>query len=348
MAREVVENVSGWLKLFSDGTVERQWTGPEEVKQLLEPVPPSNQIFVDGVATRDVMVDPKNGVWVRIYLPQTAQTTDQKLGIVVHFRGGGFCISHADWRMYYTFYTRLVKNSNVICVSVNFRLAPEHRLPAACEDCFGAMTWLSTVARGEKEESWLRSYADFSRCVLIGDSAGGNLVHEIAVRSRNYEKDLLPVCVLGGIALHPGFVRSERSKSEVESPESPFLTLDMLDKFLAMALPVGSNKDHPITNPIGPLAPDLEKLRFPRMMVAIADGDLVRDTEVEYCEAMKRAGHDVEVVISEKVGHSFYLNQIAVQTDPEVGAQTTKLLDAISLFIQSCFSDNDRTQGSQF
>uniref|UniRef100_A0A0D6QV85 Alpha/beta hydrolase fold-3 domain-containing protein n=1 Tax=Araucaria cunninghamii TaxID=56994 RepID=A0A0D6QV85_ARACU len=337
--REVVEEVSGWLKIFSDGSVDRTWTGPEQVKALLMAVPASGDNFVDGVATRDEVVEAETGVGVRIYLPETAMTTDRKLGVVVHFHGGGFCVSHADMQMYYHFYSRLVRASNVICVSANFRLAPEHRLPSACDDCFGVVSWLGTVARGERDDAWLGRYADFSRCVLMGDSSGGNLVHQMALRSRACEEELRPLCVRGGVAFHPGFVRSERSRSEAEIPsESAFLTLEMVDKFLYLSLPVGSTKDHPITNPMGPLAPSLEKLSFPRMMVAIADRDLIRDTELEYCEAMKRAGHDVEVFVSENVGHSFYMNEIAIQFDPHVARETTKLLEATDRFINRCFN----------
>jgi len=259
--------------------------------------------------------------------------------MVIHFHGGGFCISHADWQMYYHFYTRLVRDSNVICVSVDFRLAPEHRLPAACEDSFGALQWLASVARGEREEPWLTRYADFSRCVLMGDSSGGNLVHQVGFRAKATPADLLPVCVRGGISIHPGYVKPEKSKSEMENPpDSALLTPDMVDKFLTLSAPEGfTARDNPITNPMGLHAPPLKNLKFPRMLVAIADKDLIRDTELEYCEAMKNAGHEVEVYISENVGHSFYLNEIAIKYDPITAKETSKFLQAADRFIKSCF-----------
>lgn len=344
MSKEVVEEVSGWLTLFSDGTVDRKWSGNDAaVLALTMQVPPSNDTFVDGVATKDVVVNEETGVWVRIYLPQTAlqQAENQcRLGVVLHLQGGGFCISHADWRMYYHFYTRLVRASNVICVSVDVRLAPEHRLPAACDDSFGALLWLRSVARGEREESWLSRYADFSRCVVMGDSSGGNLVHQVVLRALATPPDLLhPVCVRGGVSIHPGYVRCERSKSEMEiPPDSAFLTLDMVDKFLKLSAPEGcTTRDHAITNPMGPDAPPLKDLRFPRMLVAIADRDLMRDTQLEYCEAMKMGGHEVEVFISENVGHCFYLNEIAIKSDPHIAQETSKLLQTLDQFIQSCF-----------
>lgn len=343
MGKEVVEEVSGWFRVFKDGTVDRSWTGiDDQVLPLTMRVSPSNDAFVEGVATKDVVLNQETSVWARIYVPQTAlqQHENQRLGVVLHFHGGGFCISHADWRMYYHFYTRFVRESNVICVSVDYRLAPENRLPAACDDAFGALLWLRSVALGEREESWLSRYADFSRCVLMGDSTGGNLVHEVLLRTLANPPDFLhPVCVRGGVSIHPGYVRSERSKSEMEIPcDSALLTLDMVDKFLKLSAPEGfTTRDHPITNPMGPQAPPLKDLKFPRILVAIADRDLMRDTQLEYCEAMKAGGHEVEVFISESVGHSFYFNEIAIKSDPHIAEQTSNLLQTVDQFIKSCF-----------
>ncbi|GLJ27398.1 hypothetical protein SUGI_0537670 [Cryptomeria japonica] len=339
--KKLVDEVSGWLKIFSDGSVERTWTGPDEVKPLITPVPPSNDTFIDGVATKHVIIDEENGIWIRIYLPRTAldRKTHTKLGVAIHFHGGGFCVSHADWQMYNHFISRLVTTSNVICVSVDYRLAPEHRLPAAIDDCFAAVAWLGQISRREKEESWLAQYADFERCVLIGDSSGGNLVHHVAVRAVACEEELQPLSLRGCVALHPGFVRSERSKSELEIwPDSAFLTMEMVDKFLGLGLPVGSTKDHPITNPMGAQSQPLDKLKFPPFLVGVAERDLMRDTQMEYCEAMRSAGHDVEIFVSENVTHCFYLNQLAVDFNKHVGEETATLLQVIDRFISRCFA----------
>ncbi|KAH6779639.1 Tetratricopeptide repeat superfamily protein [Perilla frutescens var. hirtella] len=57
----------------------------------------------------------------------------------------------------------------------------------------------------------------------------------------------------------------------MERPETPFLTLDMMDKFLAMALPEGAMKDHPITCPMGEAAPPLEKVKLPPYLYCVAE-----------------------------------------------------------------------------
>jgi acetyl esterase/lipase len=66
----------------------------------------------------------------------------------------------------------------------------------------------------------------------------------------------------------------------------------------------------------------------------VAKTDLIRDTEMEYYEAMRKANKDVELLINPGVGHSFYLNKIAVDMDPHTAAQTTGLMEGIIEFIK--------------
>ncbi|KAM7472513.1 hypothetical protein LguiA_010696 [Lonicera macranthoides] len=326
--KKVVDSVSGWLTVFDDGTVDRTWTGPPAVKFMADPVAPHAD-FIDGVATRDVIIDQDSCLRVRIYLPENF--SGEKLPVLLHFHGGGFCITEADCFMYYNVYKRLALEARVICVSVYLRRAPEHRLPAACEDGYSALMWLKLVAQGKVCEAWLNAHADFKRVFLIGDSSGGNIVHQVA--SRAGEEDQWPLRLTGAIPIHPGFCRPERSRSELEKPESPFLTLDMVDKFIKLALPEGSNKNHPITCPMGFQAPAIDGLKLPPYLLCIAEEDLIIDTEMEFFEAMKKANKDVELFVNPGVGHSFYLNKIAVDMDPNTGVQTQRLILRIKEFI---------------
>ncbi|KAK4604417.1 hypothetical protein RGQ29_012785 [Quercus rubra] len=332
--KKIVEEVSGWLRVFDDGTVDRTWTGPPEAEFLMKPVPPHEE-FIEGIATRDVTINPNTGLAVRIYIPE--KNTDgqinnkNKLPLILHFHGGGFSISQANWYMYYHFYARLVRTTCAVCVSVYLPLAPEHKLPAASDEAYAAFLWLSAVARGDSSESWLETYADFGRVFLIGDSTGGNLVHHVAARAGFI--DAQPMQLLGGITLHPGFQRAEPSKSFLEMPETPLLTRDMVNKFMSLALPNGSTKDHPITCPMGPLAPPLATLKLPPMLVVVAENDLLRDSELEYCDAMKEAKKDVEVLINHGMGHSFYFDKVAIDMDPKTATQVDKLFEEIANFI---------------
>ncbi|KAI4338233.1 hypothetical protein L6164_016577 [Bauhinia variegata] len=103
---------------------------------------------------------------------------------------------------------------------------------------------LQSVSKGDSHKPWLENHGDFNGVFLIGDSSDGNVVHQVAARAGNVE--LNPLKLAGGIPIQPSFVRWERSKSELERPESAMLTLEMVDKLLSLGLSVGSNKDHPI------------------------------------------------------------------------------------------------------
>ncbi|KAM7264471.1 hypothetical protein ACFE04_002154 [Oxalis oulophora] len=330
--RKLVHEVSGWLRVYDDGSVDRTWTGPPEVKFMTESTPAHEHEFIDGVSVKDVTIDSKFGQKVRIYLPESTITGNndvKKLPIIVHFHGGGFCVSQADWFMYYNIYTKLAKSAQAIVVSVYQRLAPENRLPAACDDGFSALMWLNSLAKAESNEPWLNEFGDFNRVFLIGDSSGGNIVHQVATRAGHV--DLSPVRLAGAIPVHPGFARAKRSRSELEQAESPMLTLDMVDKFLALALPIGSTKDHPITCPMGAAMEELP--RMPPVLLCLAENDLLMDPQIEYYEEMKKGNKDIEILNSPGMGHSFYLNKLAIDFDPNTGEATDALIQGIVKFI---------------
>ncbi|CAN6697289.1 unnamed protein product [Malus baccata var. baccata] len=109
----------------------------------------------------------------------------------------------------------------------------------------------------------------------------------------------------------------------------------MVDKLLGLAVLAGSTKNHPITCPMGPEAPPLDNLKLPPFLLCVASKDLIIDTQIEYFEAMKKANKDVELLINEGVTHCFYLNKIAVDTDPETAAETERLIAGIKQFIKN-------------
>ncbi|XP_051147167.1 probable carboxylesterase 15 [Andrographis paniculata] len=333
--KKIVENIANWITLFDDGSVDRTWTGPPEAIPNLTPVPP-HQHFVDGVAAIDVVADDgAAALKLRIYLPETAERdgSAEKLPVLLHFHGGGFCISQTDWRMYYSMYTAVARATGAVVVSPYLRRAPEHRLPAPCDDGFAALKWLRSVAAGERRQPWLDRHADFNRVFLIGDSSGACVVHQVAARAAS--ENLAPLRLAGAIPIHPGFVRERRSKSETEMPASPMLSVEMIDKMLALALPEGATKDHPITCPMGEAAPAVEELNLPPYLCCVGEMDLMRETQLEFYEAMKRGKKEVELLMSSGVGHCFYLNKTAVESRPEMAEEYRKLIQGIALFVKN-------------
>uniref|UniRef100_A0A0E0F985 NAC domain-containing protein n=1 Tax=Oryza meridionalis TaxID=40149 RepID=A0A0E0F985_9ORYZ len=223
--RTLVESVTNWIRVYSDGSVDR--LGPPEAAAFMVLVPPYD--------------DPRDGLDVAGIVP------------------------------------------------VVLPLAPEHRLPAAIDTGHAALLWLRDVACGASDTivhpavERLRGAADFSRVFLIGDSAGGVLVHNVAARAGEAGAEALdPIRIAGGVLLHPGFILPEKSPSELENPPTP--------------LPVGTtSRDHPYTSPAAAVTA-AEGAQLPPMLVMVAEEDMLLDAQVEYGEAMARAGKAVETV----------------------------------------------------
>ncbi|KAH9332148.1 hypothetical protein KI387_043729 [Taxus chinensis] len=289
--RSVEEELEGFLRVYKDGSVER-------FSYVVSNVPPSDSAQ-HPVSSRDVILDSRTGVWARFYLPKSLQGS-RRLPIVIYFHGGGFVLGSPAWSVYHVFMCRLASETKCMIVSVGYRLAPEHRLPVAYDDCFSAVEWIRRQAAApQSHDSWLTSYADFSRCFLGGDSAGGNIAHHVALRCAQTE--MKPLQIRGAILLQPFFGGEIPSKWEVETCD-PNLSQRWIEVFWKLALPVGSKRDHPACNPFAKKLPDVN---LPPILVCISEKDVLKQRNMEYCQALRNAGKSVKLVIIKDVGHVF-------------------------------------------
>eukprot|EP00249_Psilotum_nudum_P014530 c24867_g1_i1 orf=233-1228(+) len=299
------------LIIGRDGAIVR----PDTSRQVV----PAKEEFVDGVATRDVVLDTESGIWARIFLPESSQAVDEtpgnggvrRLPVLVYFHGGGFVIGSTSWADFHEFISHLSRKASVICVSVEYRLAPEHRLPTAFDDCFAALQWLHSQAllqsAGGGGEPWIDAHADFSRCYLAGESAGANIVHNMAVRATGI--DWSPMKFQGLIMIQPFFGGEERNTWEKEVPSDVFVPLHRSDLLWSLALPSGANRDHPACNPLSADSPKLEDIDMPSILVAVASQDMLKERGVRYFKELQKAGKKAHLIISENVDHIFQLNQ---------------------------------------
>ncbi|GLJ47317.1 hypothetical protein SUGI_0999110 [Cryptomeria japonica] len=307
---EVVGEVEGLLKVYADGSLQRHE----------RPTVPASSHFKDGVACKDVVINPETGVWARIFNPETAA---EKPPLLIYFHGGGFLACSTAWVEYHTFFHNLCKNSGVIIVSVDYRLAPEHRLPAAYDDCAEAVEWIAKQAAGRAEspEEWLSpSVVDFSRCFLAGESAGGNIVYHMGLRIA--EVDVSPLVVKGLIAIHPFFGGEEMMESEKRAEGLKFA--ETCNFIWSIVLPVGSSRDHPFCNPaVLPLKPGL---KLPPVLVSLAGKDQLKVRGEMFYEDLKKSGKEAELMVEESGIHAYHI--ILPQYEG-----TLRLIHAISDFI---------------
>ncbi|KAL0351979.1 UNVERIFIED_CONTAM: putative carboxylesterase 5 [Sesamum calycinum] len=198
-----------FLRIYKNGRVERL----EGIESLPAGADPQT-----GVTSKDVTdIVPGTEVYVRIYLPQLSSNT-QKLPLLVYIHGGAFCVFSPSSAPYHNYLNALVAESQVVAVSVHYRRAPEHPLPVAYEDSWAALHWVASHRGGDGPEPLLNQHADFRRVFLAGDSAGANIVHNLAMRAGSADAGL-NLEILGIALVDPYFWGSDPVRSELLDPD---------------------------------------------------------------------------------------------------------------------------------
>lgn len=225
----------------------------------------------------------------------------------------------------------LASKAGCVIVSVNCRLAPENRLPAAYDDGFNTVMWVrEKAANGFGEHSWWLSSCNLSRFFLAGDSAGANIAHNVALRFG--ATILKPLCHRGTILIQPFFGGEARTTSE-RTPQSPgsMLTLSASDTYWRLSLPTGSNREHPWCNPLANGGPKFGSIGIPAMMVCVSEMDIMKDRNMEFCSAMVNAGKVVQMVVYKGVGHAFQI----LHNSPVSKARTHEMMGHLKTFINN-------------
>jgi acetyl esterase/lipase len=232
----------------------------------------------------------------------------------VYFHGGGYCLGSYTQPHFHTYCLRAAAELPAVMLSVQYRLAPEHRLPAAIDDGAAFLSWL----RGEAElaapgsaDPWLAESADFTRTFITGASAGANLAHHITVHAASTQTQLAasPLRVVGYVLLSAFFGGSDRTPAEANPPADVTLTVEGSDKLWRMSLPVGASRDHPLANPFGPESPSLAPVDLPPVLVVAPEIDVLRDRVLGYAARFREMGKAVEVAEFEGERHGFSVLQ---------------------------------------
>nr|CAB3455745.1 unnamed protein product [Digitaria exilis] len=312
----VVEDCLGFLQLLSDGTVKR---APAPL------VLHNADDDTSAVRWKDVVYDETHNLSVRMYVPSSAIAGDEtKLPVLVYFHGGGFCIGSFANPGFHAATLRLAAELPAVVLAADYRLAPEHRLPAALHDADTLFSWLRSQATlTGSGDPWLATAADFTNVFVSGDSAGANIAHHLAVRVGSGSLAAAPVRVAGCVLLWPYFGGEERTASETNCPSDVFLTLPLYDQMWRLALPATASRDHPVANPFGPESPDLSSVELPPVLVAVGGRDMLVDRIREYVARLNAMGNkSVELAEFEGKGHGFSI----FEPDSEAAAELVRVV----------------------
>nr|WP_237421910.1 alpha/beta hydrolase [Gordonia sp. SID5947] len=207
-------------------------------------------------------------------------------GIVVFFHGGGFVVG--DRISHDNLVRRLALSSGADVLSVDYRLAPEHRFPAAVDDAVAA--WRFAVG---KAPEWGVSTAHIA---VAGDSAGGNLAAVVAQQVR--DDDVTPCLQM---LIYPVTDASTKRASRREFATRLYLTDAHMDWFLDHYVPDVDQRTDPRVSPL--LADDLSGLA--PAYVIVAGFDPLRDEGIAYAERLESAGVPVTLDRAGSLIHGF-------------------------------------------
>ncbi|CAM0951718.1 unnamed protein product [Alopecurus aequalis] len=315
---EIEYEIPGLVRVHKSGRVERL--------QGTETVPPSpSGEPASGVISKDVVLDPAANISARLHLPAAAAAEpSKKLPVVVFYHGGAFMIHTAASPIYHNYAASLAAAAPAVVVSVNYRLAPEHPVPAAYEDAFAALKAVVSSCRPDGAEPWLAAHGDASRVVLAGDSAGANMAHHTAIRLQKERIEGYGGQVSGIALLHSYFWGKEPLGDE---PTDAAIRGGM-DRVWEVACGGKFGLDHPYINPS---AEEWRQLGCRRVLVATAELCWFVERSRAYAEGIKACGWDGELEFYETKGdgHVYFLLK------PECD-NAAKELAVVANFVRRC------------
>ena len=276
-------------KDFIDQIVEAGGRGFNEM-EVLEAREAALQLFKvenpENVANvQDRKIKTLNGdVPIRIYTPDG----DGPHPILVFFHGGGWVIGDLDT---HDATCRVLTNAvKCITISVDYRLAPEHKFPAAPEDCYEATKWamLNAASFG----------GDPNHIAVGGDSAGGNLAAAVALMSGDRGAPSLCYQLL----LYPVTNHSFDTVSCKENGEGYLLTKDSMVWFWDHYLENDEAGESPYASPL-----QAKYVNSPPPGIVItAEFDPLRDEGEAYAKRLQDAGAAIKATRYDGTIHGFF------------------------------------------
>jgi len=254
---------------------------------------------------------PAGPIALRLYRP-LGSTMEQKLPVLVFYHGGGWVIGDLD--THDTLCRQLANGSGCAVVSVDYRMGPEHRFPAAVDDAIAAAQWVRVNA--------VSLHLDSSRMAVGGDSAGGNLAAVVAIAAR--EAKNLPLS--SQLLIYPATDMRRFAPSHSENGEGYLLTKNTISYFHDHYIDDDRHDQDWRASPL--LHDDLSLL--PPAFVLTAGFDPLRDEGRQYAEKLSEAGTQSTLVCFERQIHGFVLmGRVLDEANAAVTMCATQLRQAL-------------------
>ena len=243
---------------------------------------------------------PHGAIPARIYTPKTLRTKDGLAPCLVFFHGGGWVIGNLE--THDVVCRKLAHEGELIVISVDYRLAPEHKFPAAVDDAVTATNWIAANAS--------KLGIDPARLMVGGDSAGGNLAAVVSLHARDHGG----AKIAGQVLVYPAteFARTHASHREPET--SILLTHSVIGWFADHYMGDADRSDWRAS------PARAKTLRgLPPAYVLTAGADPLRDEGDEYAARLKEAGVPVAYKHFPGQFHGFFtMGKLLKQADVAV------------------------------
>jgi acetyl esterase len=217
---------------------------------------------------------PHGAIPARIYTPKTLRKTGGLSPCLVFFHGGGWVIG--DLETHDVVCRKLAVEGELIVISIDYRLAPEHKFPAAVDDAIISTKWIAANSGPLG--------IDASRLMVGGDSAGGNLAAVVCLAARDGNGPN----IAGQLLIYPATDFSRKHPSHREPETSILLTHSVIGWFSNHYLG-GADINDWRASP----ARAKTLARLPPAYVLTAGADPLRDEGDEYAKRLKEAGVSV-------------------------------------------------------
>lgn len=256
------------------------------MSQMLEP-----QGVPIGKVENLTVPGPGGQIPIRVYTPMGGGTVQPA---IIFYHGGGWVIGSLE--THDALCRQLANAAGCKVVAVDYRLAPEHKAPAAFDDAFAAAQWIESNA-AELE-------IDANSLAVAGDSAGGNLAAAVALAAKQKGAPKLSFQLL----IYPTLQMRADTQSMKQHAEGYFLEKKTMDWFYDQYLAADSDLNDPRLSPLA--ATDLAGL--PRAYIVTAGYDPLRDEGKAYAEKLNRAGVAAVHVNYDGMIHGFFNMTAAV------------------------------------
>lgn len=240
----------------------------------------------DMTVTDGTLPGPAGPIPIRTYRPAGVPKTGAPC--FIYFHGGGFVTGTLDTCD--TIAWRTAASAGVVVVSVDYRLAPEHRFPAAFDDAYAA----TVAVAGDPA----RFGIDPARIAVGGDSAGGNLAAAVCLAARDRKGPKLS----GQVLVYPSVGAWLQYAKRGTNGGDPTLSDDMMAGYHLAYFGPSMTTDSPYGAPIKAAS----HAGLPPCFIVTAELDSIRGEGDVYAAALGKAGVPVELWCAPRLGHTFW------------------------------------------